>query len=131
MAPSRGDAPSFAATRNDTVAEPCPDAGDSTEIHSVVVAASHTHSGCVVTASDPAPPVASSAGIAANVTPHFTGFGPWLIVEEVSQPETSTPVTKIAKARGMPRRVRLMPWTMRFTRTPQLHWREGRDSEPA
>ena len=129
MAPSRGDAPSLAATRNDTVADPCPDAGDSTEIQSVVVAASHTHSGCVVTASDPAPPAASSAAGAANVTPHFTGFGPWVIVEEVSQPETSTPVAKMAKARSVPRPVRLMRWTMRFTHIPQLHRREGRTAD--
>jgi len=123
MAPSRGEALSLAATRNDRVADPCPDVGDSAEIQSVVVAASHTHSRCVVTASDPAPPVASSAGGEANVTPHFTGFGPWLIVEEVSQPERSRPVTTIATATSVPRPVRVMRRTLRFTPAPQLHWR--------
>src|SRR5688572_25017528 len=51
------------------------------------------------------------------------------MVEEVSQPGTSAAVKNIATTKGVPRRVRLTRWTMRFTRTPQLHRREGRDSE--
>ena len=131
IAPSRVAALSLAATRNDTVADPCPDAGDSPEIQTVAVVASHAHSSCVVTASDPAPPVASSAGGAASVTPNFTGFGPWLIVEDVSQPETSRPIATIAIATGVARPVRVMRWTLRFTPTPQLYLAgEGRYSEP-
>ena len=76
MTSSRGEAPSLAATRNETVPEPCPDAGESAEIQFAFVAASHAHSGCVVTANDPAPPAASSGGGVASVTRHFTGFGP-------------------------------------------------------
>jgi hypothetical protein len=103
MAPSRAEAPSLAATRNDTVADPCPDAGDRAEIQSVVAAASHTHSGCVVTDSDPAPPTASSAGGVASVTRHFTGFGPSLTSEDVSQPETSTLASSTATHTNAPR----------------------------
>jgi hypothetical protein len=79
----------LAATWNDTVPGPCPDAGDSAEIQFAVVAASHAHSGCVETASDRAPPTASTAGGVVSVTPHFTGFGPEVTEEDVSQPQMS------------------------------------------
>jgi hypothetical protein len=66
--PSRADVPSFAATRNDTLAVPCPDGGDNAEIQLTLVDASQPHSGCVVTASAPEPPPASNIGGAASAT---------------------------------------------------------------
>jgi hypothetical protein len=58
----------LAATRNDTFAVPCPEAGDNAEIQFTFVEASHAHSGCVVTASDPAPPLASIIAGVVSVT---------------------------------------------------------------
>jgi hypothetical protein len=42
---SRDEVPSLGATRNATLAAPCPDAGDMPEIQLAVVDASHAHSG--------------------------------------------------------------------------------------
>jgi hypothetical protein len=66
--PSRVAEPSFAATRNDTVAVPCPDAGENAVIQVTLLATSHAHSGCVVMASDPDPPADSIVPGAARDT---------------------------------------------------------------
>ena len=65
---SRTDAPSFAATRNDTVPLPCPDAGDKLEIQLALVDAVHAHSGCVLTVIALFPPAASIIGGAVSET---------------------------------------------------------------
>jgi hypothetical protein len=88
IVPSRIDDPSFGDTRKDRFAAPCPEAGDNAEIQFTLVVASHLHSGCVAIASEPEPPSAPIIGGEASETTHFTGFGPVLMVEDVSQPET-------------------------------------------
>src|SRR5262245_29751709 len=45
IVPSRTAAPSFAATRNETLPLPCPAAGDTLEIQLALVDAVHAHSG--------------------------------------------------------------------------------------
>jgi hypothetical protein len=94
IVPSREDAPSLGATRNDRLAAPCPDVGDNDEIQFALVPASHLHSGCVEIASDPVPPTASIVAGAVSETTHFTGLGPVLIVEDVSQLETIAAATR-------------------------------------
>jgi hypothetical protein len=96
--PSRCDAPSFAAARNDTVPLPCPDAGDKLEIQLALVEAVHAHSGCVATVIEPFPPAASIIGGLVSATWHLTGSGPAEMVEEVSQAAAVIATTTIRTA---------------------------------
>ena len=59
MSAARDEAVSLGATRNCTVALPCPDEGESPEIHSAPGVARHAHSGAAVTAKVDVPPAAS------------------------------------------------------------------------
>jgi hypothetical protein len=68
MLPSRAADPSLAATRNDTLAVPCPDAGTNAEIQFTLVEASHAHSGCVLIDTEADPPPASISGGAVSDT---------------------------------------------------------------
>src|SRR5262245_61075041 len=110
MVPSRAAASSLAATLKDTVAMPCPDAGDNAKIQPTFVDASQVHSGCVVTASEPVPPAASIIGTGARVIEHLTGFGPVESVDDpVSQAEINAAATLNRIAADEARRARAIP----------------------
>ena len=97
------DDPSLAATRKDTSAEPCPDAGVNDEIQLTFVDASHAHSGCVEMLREPVPPPASIIGGAPSDTTHLTGLGLVLTVEDVPHPDTRTATTSATPAVNNPR----------------------------
>ena len=97
------DDPSLAATRKDTSAEPCPDAGVNAEIQLTFVDASHAHSGCVKMLREPVAPTASIIGGAPSDTTHLTGLGLVLTVEDVSHPDTSSATSSPTPAVNNPR----------------------------
>src|SRR5262245_40470841 len=102
--PSRAVNPSLANTLNDTSAGPWPLAGDNAVIQPTLLDASHAHSRCVVTLSEPVPPTASIIGGVFSTTTHFTGFGPELTVEDVSQLETNSAASRTRAAANDVRR---------------------------
>ena len=74
-----------------TLALPCPDAGESSDIHFASVDAVHVHSGWVATATLPAPPAASIADEGAAIeTGHFAGVGPTPVVVVAVAPQAET-----------------------------------------
>ena len=87
---SRIDGSGLGATRNSTVPEPCPEAGDSPESHPAEVDASQGHSGAVVTVRVPVPPSGPMlVDDVANATWHFTGVGVVATAELELQPVAS------------------------------------------
>ena len=75
MAPSRETVPSLAATLNEMLASPFPDAGDNPEIQFTAVEASHAHSGLVVRLKLPRPPPASTVGGEPSEISQLTAVG--------------------------------------------------------
>src|SRR3954470_23166948 len=89
MSASREALPWLGATRNWTLALPCPDRGDSSEIQSAPGAVSHAHSGCVVTLNALIPPTASTTEGGVNTSSHLAGLGSVERTEFVSQAPTT------------------------------------------
>ena len=99
ISPSRTEGRGLGATRNSTVLEPCPDAGERPDSQFAAVETSHGHSGVVVTVIAPVPPSGPILGEeAASATWHFNGVG-----AAVTSDLDSQALTAIAAPRRAPR----------------------------
>ncbi len=86
--PWRGDGSTFAATRYESEASPCPFGVDVIEIHGVAVEADHVQSRFVVMVSVPEAPAAGTVDIElATVTEHLSKVGAVTEMEEDPQAE--------------------------------------------